>query len=650
MAEKHHYDEVIENQLSTIILDNELESSRSNNIQDTADFEASIDLLENVRNEKNYDWRSNISIPEFASIHLTDASIMANQYFSTRDYVNVYLEDDKPEAKIKCRAVKKCINEALNNPKIYHYQKYMRARITNSLYGMVWLKCWWDKDKRKEVTGYEQVRQELDVDELGNEIVDPINQVPATQVIDKPVVGDVIYVDRFNYDVIDPRNVFTDSKYCYSAQEKDFIIVRSEMTYEEIKDNEEKNGYINLDLLKPIKPQTESETSQETYNKNVGKGKPDKTVNKPFDVYERFGKFWVVRDKNGFKPGIDESGVTLKNAELVEMIITFAKSADATILIRFQECPYRTKKGLHYRPLIRGICYIHPTKDTGMSDGKYARDLNVAINDTFNISNDRVQLATLPVMKARKYALEDNSTIYIAPEHVIELENPREDLEMLEISDNIQGALAQMNVLTGKMQQVTSIYPTTMGEVGQASTTATAVAGSESRTNMRTNYKSLTVEYTMNCEMYWMVIQMAWQFAEAETAFKMMGEDVYSFDPEDEYTYIPLTQNIEAEQSKYRKLQTIDQFIGRLAAVPNPKTFALINKLISKAFDIMGDEYTDYRDALLDESAPPPLPAGASGAAPQQIPEMGGMGVSNQNMIPQSGQEMMVRGGVMGMR
>jgi hypothetical protein len=648
MAEKHYFNEEIENQLVTIVLDHELQSAQSNNAKETADFEASIDLLEGVRSEKNYDWRSDISIPEFASIMLTDASIMANQYFASKDYVNVYLEDEKPDAKVKCRAVKRCINEALNNPQIYHFQKFMRARITNSLYGMVWLKCWWDKEKRREVTGYKPVVSELDVDEYGNQMVDYENQIPATQIVDEPVVEDVVYMDRFNYDVVDPRNVFTSSEYCYSAQQKQWIIVRSEMTYEELFENKEKNGYFNLELLKPVKPPVDTETSTETYNKQEGKSKPDKTPLKPFDIYERFGKFWVIKDKKGWKPGIGEDGLPLEDAQLVEMIVTIAQAESSSFLIRFQECPYRTKKGHHYRPLIRMVCYIHPTKDTGMSDGKYARDLQVAINDTFNISNDRVQLATLPVMKARKYALEDNSTVYIAPEHVIELEDPK-DLEFLEISDNIQGALAQMNILTNKMQQVTSIYPTTMGQTGDASTTATAIAGSESRTNMRTNYKSLTVEYTGLTELYWQIIQMTWQFAEAETAYKMMGEDVFAFDPEDEYTYIPLSQNIEQEQSKYRKLQTIDQFIGRLAAVPNPKTFVLINKLISKAFELMGDEYSDYRDALLDESAPPPLPAGTGGAS-QQIPAMGGMGMSNQNMIPQSGTEMMVRGGMNSMR
>ena len=41
---------------------------------------------------------SDIRIPEFISHVLTQASIDANQYFSTKDFVEVYLEDDSDDA------------------------------------------------------------------------------------------------------------------------------------------------------------------------------------------------------------------------------------------------------------------------------------------------------------------------------------------------------------------------------------------------------------------------------------------------------------------------------------------------------------------------------------------------------------------------
>ena len=77
-----------------------------------------------------------------------------------------------------------------------------------------------------------------------------------------------------------------------------------------------------------------------------------------------------------------------------------------------------------------------------MGDGKHVKELQLALDDTFNISNDRVMLATLPVLKVKRYEAEDNPEIYIEPGHKIPLENPKDDLEELQISDDITGAMA----------------------------------------------------------------------------------------------------------------------------------------------------------------------------------------------------------------
>jgi hypothetical protein len=335
----------------------------------------------------------------------------------------------------------------------------------------------------------------------------------------------------------------------------------------------------------------------------------------------------------------------------VEAIVTVFCYNNIKVPIRFQATPFIDMIGRPYKPILRGLCYIHPTRDQGLSDGKYSKDLQSALNDTINISNDRVMLATLPVMKVKRYSMEENDQIYIEPEHNIPLDNI-EDLQELKITDNIQGAMSQAQLFISGMQKVTSIYPTTMGETGPASTTATAVAGAESRTNLRANYKSLTFENTFLVDLYWMILQMTARFAEAETLLLLLSPtEAQYFDPGRDYCYIPVSSNIEVESGKISKMKVIDQVLGRVVNMQNPKTPMLVNKLIEKFLDLLGADYADIKSALLDEgpvgqaAATNQLPTPPSGGPGQQPAGLEPQPVSNQNQQPISSPEAMVRGG-----
>lgn len=646
--------ERIEKFIVDVVCD-EVDTSKRNDDVDNSEFESLIDMLECKRTEKDYEWMSDNFIPEFPSIVLTDASDWANQYFQTRSFVEVKLEGDNVEDKVKCEAAKLLINKTLNNREIYHYHKYIRARHINALKGNVYLLCWWEKKKTTEQVGVDNVPIQKDYDMDGNPMVDPSVQMPAIEYTEEPRYETKIVYDRFNYDVIDPRNVFSDSKYCYSVQDKDWVTVRSEKTLEMLKAAEESNGYINLDkLVDIVKVKEKTETSSNSYNKDNDKAEFEKTPLTYMDVYERFGKFWckvIEKDEDGtplvVEPGYDSDMLPLKDAELVETICTIAVKGNTKQMIRFQVSPFKDSRGRFYKPLVRGWCYIHPTKDTGLSDGKYMRELQVAINDTFNMSNDRVKLATLPTMKGRKYSLMNNDTIYFEPEHVMELEDPK-DIEEFVINPDVSSAMGQIGLLSNYMQQVSAKFPTTMGELPErASTTATAINETGQRSNLRNNYKSLTVEYTYLVEFYWLILQMTSQFMEEETAIKVFGDKIKDFDPESDYTYSPVTSSIELEQNKFRKLQIIDQFIGRVANIPNPNTPKLLNYLMSKAFELFGDEFPEYKSFLLDPSVPPP-DTGVPGQSVNNVPNMAQEPMSNQNSTPMSGMEIEARNGMSG--
>jgi len=641
-------EKTVEEQLVKQVFDGEYSVAKSNQEADADEFEAYIDLLDSERSEKEYDWMSDIRIPEFASHVLTQSSLDVGQYFQTRDFVEVYLEDDSDEAKANSEAAKELINRTLNRRDLYHYQKFIRGKVINNISGRVYLKCWWEQETKQDVVGEEISYEPLDVDVYGNPLIDE-SQEPAMREVRTPIIGEVPIVDQFNYDVYDPRNVFTDNSYVYSLQQKQWVIFRDEVTLQELKDSAKSNGYFNLDKLKDLKPSGDTETSKETYNKEKNFQPAASSVEKRFDRLERYGKFWVVgeHDEDGNiipgteKPGIDEFGKPLDNAELHEVIITLIVSGGSKILIGFKLTPYLDANDNPYRPIIRGLCYIHPTEDGGVGDGKYTKELQIAIDDTFNISQDRTMLATLPTLKGRKYALEDNSTVYFEPMHTIELDNP-DDLEEFQISDNITGALNQIAMLQAKMQQVDSIQPPTMGQTpAMASTTATAVATAAQGTNMRTNYKSLTFENTALIDLYWMIQQMTWRFAKPETGLKLMGDKIYDFNPTKDYYYKPVSASIESEQSKIMKRKEWATVLGYVSQLQHPNAVKLVNYILSEIAKLMGDEYANFANKLLDESIP--IEQGGGGGGQQTNPAM--PAVSNQNLLPMSTSEVATREG-----
>lgn len=627
----------------------EVDTANSNQQQDNSDFEAVIDLLECKRTEKNYEWLSDVFYPEYPAILLTESSQWANQYFGSREYVDVYLEGDGPNDKEKCSYVKKLINKTLNRRGLYHYHKYMRARTINSTAGVVYAVCGWEQVLKETVVGVKKVPD-------GGVAINPISGIEIPTFKDEEITQDLPLKDNFEYEVLDPRNVFTDNTYCYSVQDKEWITLRSEESYESLKLNEQSHGYINLDKVKECleykSSSQETETSKNSYNKEAQAQKVDKPVSKLGDLLTRYGKMWAVvkeSDEEGnpvkIEYGFDDLGNIKDSAEIIEGISAVFIYGGKEILVRFQATPFIDSGGNPFRPIIRGLCYIHPTKDTGMSDGKYARESQIALNDTINISNDRVKLATLPVFIGDKYSCEDNDQIYMEPEHIIPMEGGTDKLKELAIRDNIGGAMTQSQMFIQGMHNVTSVFPSTMGDVGSPSTTATAIAGADSRSNTRQNYKALTFEYTFLCDLYWMINQLSYKFMHPHTALKLLGkEGVMIFDPSSDYTYQPVTSNIEQEHGKVRKLNIIDQALGRLVNIPNPKTPMLINKLMSMFFNLLGADYQDFSDALLDEGTEGQKAAMTAGKGIQE--QEGGIPTemaSNERGLPVSSPEAMTR-------
>ena len=617
----------VEGYLASLVVGSEYQTAKSNNDREYSEFESLLDKVEGIRSEKHVNWMSDIKLGLFVSHLLTEASEWVQQYFMTRDFVEVYLEGSAPEDKAKCLACKTLLNKTYNMRGVYHFQKYVRARMINWLFGQCYKIYFWEKETRE----YEQKQPAMR--QIFPEIDDVGNRVSRVRMVEQPAKKvQKVLKDRANYEVCDPRNVYTNFKYTYSANEKDWIIIRSEGKLEDLKRDKDAFGYINLDILETkLHPNVNLETdvSRETYNQLEDKATIVRTPVVDFDILDRYGKMWAIVEKQDeidgsptkIIPGVDAAGVPLEKAELIEAIVSFAVIQGNYTLIRFQPTWAVDCNGQAYKPIVRSWNYIHPSKDIGLSDGKNLREIDTAMDDTFNISNDRVLLATFMTLKGKKSSLEENPTVYLEPNHIIELEDPEHDLMEMKIEDNIEGALRQMTLLGGMASQLDAIWPTTQGSPDKTGVTATAIQGAENRTNMRGSFKSLTYEYTSLTEEYWIVNQMTHRFADPETLEKLLGKELaQAYDPDGDYTYVPLSQSMEAEHNKNKKVQNWDQMIGRLAGLAKiaPKEIIpLIAMAVGEVAKLLGMEYRDIADKLkvLEGANPPPEGQGATQTA-----------------------------------
>ena len=639
--------EQVQNAVASLVVDSEYATAKRNMDVEISRFESLIDQLECSRMEKDYDWMSDYYLPVMNSIFHTERAGEVAQYFPTRDFVDVKLDSDSPEDKIHSDAAKICVNKTLNRRNLYYYQKFVRHRSINSLFGQAYKVCWWE---------YEERTDELQTKDAKGK---------PTAVTRKRILK-----DQFNFDVVDPRNVFTDNKYTYSIQEKDWVIIRSEGSYEELKAQEKTHGYINLDKVKealsPKKSKgrakaTETNTAKESYDKEGDNLFIADTAIQRFDLLNRYGKFWaVVReiDENeGFPTeaeiGMNEDGSFKENAELVEAIITFAIIGNERIMIRFAPTPFVDSNGEPFKPIVRSLCYVHPTKDGGLGDGQHMREMQIVLNDNVNMAADRTKLATLPTFIGQDLAMEDSiDDVYFEPEHVIRVPDINASIRELKITDNISGAIQQNQMITGAMYQVMGIFPPQMGGLpDKASTTATAVAGSEANKNTRASYKSLTYEFTDLTEFYGLILQMSWRFMKTSTALKLFGPElahkIGKRWADENYTYTPLSSNIEAEYSKFKKAQHLDQAIGRLSGLAKgvPKVIPLIAYMTGKQIDYLVGDDDPMIKKMVDEFAKSEF--SEEGKQPNQVADQPDGATSNQTGAPISPQEQAAREGGM---
>jgi hypothetical protein len=96
----------------------------------------------------------------------------------------------------------------------------MRADAIRRLHTNAIYECWWEREDYEAVVGFRTVLVDDDVDVFGQPMADPETQIANKREVQEPVNEMKPKVDRFNCDVVDPRNVFTSDEYTYTLQDK----------------------------------------------------------------------------------------------------------------------------------------------------------------------------------------------------------------------------------------------------------------------------------------------------------------------------------------------------------------------------------------------------------------------------------------------
>jgi len=616
-------DKKLEDLLIGKIVEGEYNIGKQNNIDVADEFEGYVDMLDCIRDEKNYEWLSNVTTGEFTSLHLSDQANVAAQLFSQRDFVDVYLGN--ANYRLNAIAQKNLINNTLNQMHLHYFLKIMRINSMKSL-DVAYAVCRWEQETTKGIIGTEMKMVNSQDKDINGEPLISDDQVPGVDFIEIPVEGDIPIKDRFNFDVVDRRNVFTASGYTYSIQDERWVILKSEdKTFIDMQANAEYMGYINLDKLKPLViSMHEENTSSET---------PSEL--KSITLIERYGKYPVKQNGKNLIPAFANDGTVLPEAEFKLMVIAFAIVDNQSVLIRFQEVKYKGVFGNPYIPIIRWINYVHPTKKEGIGDAPLMKQLQIALDDTINISNDRTLLSTMLNFVVNRRSYTDNDSLFLAPGHNIIVEDIK-DIKEMKISSDIGGAINQSLFFKNQMQQLYAVNPSASPTSPIA--TATDIVSSQRTTTARERYKAITSEETGFTELYWMITQMTHQFAFESTIVKLVGENhIDNYNPELNYTYKAISNAIETEYSKNAKIKTYLNFAQIIASIQNPKVPALLNEIFKRISELSGKEYESLSDILLDETVPGGGEKGNVKAVGEIAPP------SNQMGLPQSEAEQFAR-------
>jgi hypothetical protein len=626
----------------------ELKVAEQNSEKAIQDFNAYYDMLHGVREAKTNDWESDIFLPEFESRLLTQVGNFVAQYFGSTDYVDTAMESEDPKDVAEAKASKKLLNKLLNDKEAYYYYKIVRNIMYVFTCGQGIIKGGYNQRIASELSHYNQeseyITDPLTGDYLaedGQPYTDPTIQKPAFQTVQKPMMMDKVQIDKPVFDVYPITNVHTSPEYCYSLNDKEYVIFETEKTLDALKIEADEMGYFNLNFLEEEEP--EGQRGEKTYDKDAELVQQPRPPLKTFVVMERWGKYPVVEKDGKFIPGFDPDGSFSKDAANEECIVHYVKQ-------REKDEPERIigfRKSKHSkRPMVRFLCYVDMIKDCGFGDGEVNRELQKAINDNYNLMNYRTKLAITPAFKGKRFAVDEN--VKITPEKVILLEDPENDLKEIIIQDNIQGGIVHQNLLSSRMDYCMATAPQTMGASPERAETATMASIVNQRANVRIGMKSMNLEFIGFTEFYDMLLTLCNDFMLPETLEELIGkEDAAAYNPKRKDKFRPVSQALETEESKQFKIKSWQGILQMVGGMQNPKTPMVVNYIIGQVLELMGGGFKTFKKYMFEEDPTTmvlyQLATGGKGQGSAPAGPPPGMPPQNQQGNPQRPPEQQTR-------
>jgi len=207
------------------LIHSEYTTGKENNVDDDNDFEIALDMFDNVRTERDYDWQSNIPIPEFLNAIQGQTADDANAYFARKEYVSVNVMSKDPAHIASADATKDLIDKTLGATYLDFFQKYIRLSQTKNIGGRSYIRAWWEQDIKKTKIPVKHLTVLEDHDVNGHLKTDPEQESGVIEETVDEEFNEVIR-DRFAFDVIDPRNIMYSPEYQYNVRNKNWLILR----------------------------------------------------------------------------------------------------------------------------------------------------------------------------------------------------------------------------------------------------------------------------------------------------------------------------------------------------------------------------------------------------------------------------------------
>jgi hypothetical protein len=223
-------------------LTTEIGIAKRNNEKVNENFKTYYNMIHSVRNRKPNDWESDISLPEFLSRLLSQIGIFGTQYFSSTDYVETDLDSDDPKDVAESKAAKKLLNVLLKDPDTFYYHKIIRLITFVFACGYGIIKGGY-KQKVNKVFSHMEQKSEIAVDPISGEYLaedgtfyrDPMRQRVKFNTTESPVDRDEIETDGPFFDVYPNQNVYQSPEYCYTLNDKEYVIFETEKTLSQLK-------------------------------------------------------------------------------------------------------------------------------------------------------------------------------------------------------------------------------------------------------------------------------------------------------------------------------------------------------------------------------------------------------------------------------